>query len=78
MSKKENAFQASRGRNREEFEKLRYSILEQTKDLCMSAHKDFVPLPILHNDEVLYLQFWGWSLNLYPDGTYMVEDTEGG
>jgi hypothetical protein len=35
-------------------------------------------LPILHNDNLIILQFKGWSINLYDDGTYIWEDTSGG
>jgi hypothetical protein len=34
--------------------------------------------PIVHNDQVIILQFSGWSVNLYADGSYAVEVTEGG
>lgn len=33
---------------------------------------------ITHNEDVIYLQFNGWSINLYDDGSYAVEVTEGG
>jgi hypothetical protein len=32
-------------------------------------------IPITHNDDVVFLQFCGWSINLYKDGTWMIEDT---
>jgi len=35
-------------------------------------------IPITHNEDVIFLQFSGWSVNLYSDGTYAVEVTEGG
>jgi hypothetical protein len=36
------------------------------------------PIAICHNKEVVFLQFCGWSINLYADGTWIVEDTSGG
>jgi len=42
----------------------------------LEAENDF--LPILHNADVLFLQFHGWSINLNRDGTYWMEVTEGG
>jgi hypothetical protein len=57
------------------FEELRDDIREASMDVRVC---DAVPIPILHNPEVIYLQYFGWSINLYPDGTYFVEDTEGG
>lgn len=33
---------------------------------------------ILHNKNQIILQFCGWSINLYEDGTYEWEDTTGG
>jgi hypothetical protein len=35
-------------------------------------------IPIFHNKELIILQFLGWSINLYSDGTYKLEVTEGG
>lgn len=57
------------------FEELRTNIYEQTKDVPVM---DAIPIPILHNEAVIYLQFSGWSINLYPDGHYWVQTTEGG
>ena len=37
---------------------------------------DFIP--ILRNDNEIILQFNGWSINLYSDGTYIWEATDGG
>jgi transposase len=34
--------------------------------------------PVVHNDHIIFLQFRGWSINLYRDGSYAVEVTEGG
>lgn len=34
--------------------------------------------PILHNKEVIYLQGIGFSINLYPNGKWIFEDTTGG
>jgi hypothetical protein len=34
--------------------------------------------PILHNKHVIYLQGLGFSINLYPDGKWVFEDTTGG
>lgn len=36
------------------------------------------PIPILHNKGVVILQFFGWSLNLNDDGTWIWEATDGG
>ena len=36
------------------------------------------PIPILHNSGKIYLQFCGWSINLFDDGTWHWEDTTGG
>ena len=36
------------------------------------------PIPILHNEGKIYLQFCGWSINLLDDGTWHWEDTTGG
>lgn len=36
------------------------------------------PIPILHNENKIFLQFCGWSINLYDDGTWCWEDTTGG
>lgn len=35
-------------------------------------------IPILHNPDVVILQLHGWSVNLYSDGTWIIEDTSGG
>ena len=35
-------------------------------------------MPILHNEKEIILQFNGWSINLYNDGTYIWEATDGG
>lgn len=49
------------------------------KDLLIDAEeqKDN-PLPIIHNDDYVVLQYCGWSLNLYEDGTWIIDFTEGG
>ena len=44
----------------------------------ISEDKDTVPSLITHNEGKIYLQFCGWSLNLYDDGTWCWEDTTGG
>lgn len=36
------------------------------------------PIPILHNKNLIILQFCGWSINLSADGTWEWEDTTGG
>ena len=41
-----------------------------------SQKPDF--LAITHNPDKVLLQFSGWSINLYRDGSYAVEITEGG
>jgi hypothetical protein len=35
-------------------------------------------LPILSNSGMVILQFNGWSINLYDDGSYIMEATDGG
>jgi hypothetical protein len=40
--------------------------------------KRVTPIPILHNKGEIYLQFCGWSINLFDDGTWDWEDTTGG
>ena len=40
--------------------------------------KTITVIPITHNEDVVYLQFYGWSINLYPNGTYVIEATDGG
>ncbi len=37
-----------------------------------------VPINILHNKGFIILQYCGWSINLYDDGTWGWEITEGG
>jgi len=34
--------------------------------------------PILHNEDLIILQFLGWSIDLNKDGTWNWEDTSGG
>ena len=34
--------------------------------------------PILHNKDQVILQFYGWSINLYDDGTWIWTATDGG
>ena len=40
--------------------------------------KEYHPIAITHNPGVIYIQYSGWSINLYEDGSYTVEVTEGG
>jgi hypothetical protein len=35
-------------------------------------------IPILHNEGKIILQFNGWSVNLYENGTWIWETTDGG
>jgi len=35
-------------------------------------------IPILHNKDQVILQFYGWSINLYDDGTWIWTATDGG
>ena len=46
--------------------------IENNKDSLVSI------IPITRNDDKVYLQFCGWSINLYADGTWCWEDTTGG
>lgn len=34
--------------------------------------------PYVCDEERISLQFWGWCINLMPDGTWFWEDTSGG
>jgi hypothetical protein len=60
--------------------------LERTKDMdrldtvreLMKDDPDKLPIPILHNKDVILLQFHGWSVNLQRDGSWWWEDTSGG
>lgn len=57
-----------------------------TKDLLIDEVQDpvdyepsrIVVIPILYNDDVIILQMGGWSINLYKDGTWIWEATDGG
>ena len=40
--------------------------------------KSLIILPILHNKDMIILQLHGWSINLYDDGTWIWEATDGG
>lgn len=62
-------------RDEQRFDTLKDNIDEDTKDIPVA---DIVPIPILHNADLIILQYSGWSINLYPDGTYWVQVTEGG
>jgi len=35
-------------------------------------------MPILHNKELIILQFCGWAIDLHEDGTWSWEETTGG
>jgi hypothetical protein len=55
----------------------------QVRQLLSEEQKYYFPhdpevLPVLHNENVIILQFGGWAVNLYPDGTWLWEDTTGG
>jgi len=45
---------------------------------CTTTSQIVNPIPIIHNEGKIYLQFRGWSINLYDDGTWCWEDTTGG
>ena len=49
-------------------------------DIKWWMHPDYVSRPhfITHNDKLIIIQFRGWCVNLYADGSYSVEVTEGG
>jgi hypothetical protein len=61
--------------NEVRFEQMRDDIRQESIGVRVC---DAVPIPILHNDDLIILQYSGWSINLYPDGTYWVQVTEGG
>jgi hypothetical protein len=57
--------------------------LESVKKLLQEEQGYYFPhdpevLPVLSNKDVIILQFGGWSINLYPDGKWIWEDTTGG
>lgn len=44
-----------------------------------SSHKSIEVIPILHNENLIILQFCGWAIHLNADGTYWHEiDCTGG
>lgn len=75
----------------ENFEQTRQFLQENTQTYDqviedMKQHKEqYSPtegnivsfLPILHNKNVLLMQFYGYSINLNADGTWIFEDTAG-
>ena len=48
------------------------------EEIDIQKDKTITVIPIMHNEDVVYLQFYGWSINLYPNGTYVIEATDGG
>ena len=62
---------------RKETEVIPYNYTLNGKE-CKTTGKQVTPIPILHNHGEIYLQFCGWSINLYKDGTWCFEDTTGG
>jgi hypothetical protein len=53
--------------------------MEEETQVKHNKHKLFVSIiPILHNKDKIFLQFSGWSINLYEDGTWIWEATDGG
>lgn len=52
--------------------------LPNSNVIGMVKRKRICPIPITHNKGKIYLQFCGWSINLYDDGTWCWEDTTGG
>ncbi len=66
-------------------EKVKELLIDATEKIPVVASQDVItvrrqvtPIPILHNEGKIYLQFCGWSINLYDDGTWCWEDTTGG
>ena len=53
-----------------------YFYMGETK--INTTSKKVSPIPILHNEGKIFLQFCGWSINLLDDGTWHWEDTTGG
>ena len=41
-------------------------------------YEDVSMLPILHNENEVILLFSGWSINLFRDGSWFWEATDGG
>lgn len=66
--------------NAENWRKENCSDLSEVKKLIKgeTPYETCEFIPILHNDHCVYLQFGGWSINLYNDGTWCWEDTTGG
>lgn len=54
------------------------SFLREEIEIEADGNKLITVIPIIHNEDVVYLQFYGWSINLYPNGTYVIEATDGG
>mgnify|MGYP003611695542 CR=1 FL=1 len=51
---------------------------ESIKDEYGYEHDHFVPMVINISNKSVEMQFNGFSLGLYPDGTYLIIDTTGG
>jgi hypothetical protein len=52
-------------------------MLEEEKALPRNAESGLKVSPVTHNEGRIFLQFCGWSINLYEDGTWDWEDTTG-
>jgi len=64
-------------------EKVKELLKEEIRDMKnkkrIKLFKDDLTIdPILHNENMIILQLWGWSINLLEDGTWFWEDTSGG
>jgi len=60
-----------------------YNVITEVKELLAEEPRTFGDndvsfLPITHNDDEIFLQFVGWSINLYADGTWIWTATDGG
>jgi hypothetical protein len=58
------------------FELVRTLLVESSPTGPSNLQMDATP--ITHNGDVLFIQFSGWSINLYTDGTWAAENTTGG
>ena len=63
---------------KEETETVPYFYTDMNGKEAETTTTQVTPIPILHNEGKIYLQFCGWSINLLNDGTWHWEDTTGG
>ena len=58
--------------------KVEFDRLAELKKFIPSDSVALTLAAISSNDDKTILQFSGWSINLYKDGTWIVTDTSGG